>query len=199
MKKFKNWVEKNKEEIETMLYPPTISESMLKEKTSSLKNGEAIVLSLANRFDLDDIIDIQEDCYNGVAPWGRVAVNSELRNKRSSFFLMCHHQEEAIAFIGISMRQDSFHVTNIATRPRYQSQGIGSFLIDVIIDLGKQTNRKRVTLEVRISNGDAQRLYRNLGFQDVRIKKNYYHNNGEDALDMVYLIDEMDAKKHERT
>lgn len=199
MKKFKNWVEKNKEEIETMLYPPTISESMLKEKTSSLKNGEAIVLSLANRFDLDDIIDIQEDCYNGVAPWGRVAVNSELRNKRSSFFLMCHHQEEAIAFIGISMRQDSFHVTNIATRPRYQSEGIGSFLIDVIIDLGKQTNRKRVTLEVRMSNGDAQRLYRNLGFQDVRIKKNYYHNNGEDALDMVYLIDEMDAKKHERT
>ena len=109
-----------------------------------------------------------------------------------------HHQEEAIAFIGISMRQDSFHVTNIATRPRYQSEGIGSFLIDVIIDLGKQTNRKRVTLEVRMSNGDAQRLYRNLGFQDVRIKKNYYHNNGEDALDMVYLINEMDAKKHER-
>lgn len=181
-----------------MLYPPTISESMLKEKTYSLTNGEAIVLSLANRFDLDDIIDIQEDCYNGVAPWGRVAVNSELRNKRSSFFLMCHHQEEAIAFIGISMRQDSFHVTNIATRPRYQSEGIGSFLIDVIIDLGKQTNRKRVTLEVRMSNGDAQRLYRNLGFQDVRIKKNYYHNNGEDALDMVYLINEMDAKKHER-
>lgn len=179
-----------------MLYPPLIKESMLKQKTYSLQNGETIDLSFANQLDLEDIVDIQEDCYNGVAPWGRVAVNSELRNKRSSFFLMCHHQDEAIAFIGISMRQDSFHITNIATRPKYQSQGIGSFLIEVVIDLAEQTDRKRVTLEVRMSNEEAKRLYRNLGFQDVRIKKNYYHNNSEDALDMVYLVNGMEAGKY---
>lgn len=188
---------KNKEEIETMLYPPTITESMLKQTTYSLKNGQIIDISLANRLDLEDIITIQEACYNGVAPWGRVAVNSELRNKRSSFFLMCHHQEVAIAFIGISMRQDNFHVTNIATRPEYQNQGIGSFLIDVIVDLAERTERKRVTLEVRMSNENAKSLYRTLGFKEVRIKRNYYHNNGEDALDMVYLMNEMGPKNNE--
>lgn len=177
-----------------MLYPPLINQSMLKQTTYSLKNGETIYLSLANSLDLDDIIEIQEACYDGIAPWGRVAVNSELRNKRSSFFLMCHHHEVAIAFVGISMRRDNFHITNIATRPEYQNQGLGSFLIDVVVDLAKQTDKNRVTLEVRVSNENAKSLYRTLGFQDVRIKKNYYHNNGEDALDMVYLINEMDAE-----
>ncbi len=175
-----------------MLYPPLINQSMLKHTSYPLKNGRRIDLSLANVMDLEDIVAIQEACYDGEAPWGRVAVNSELRNKRSSFFLMGHDEEIAVAFIGISMRRDNFHVTNIATRPEYQNQGIGSYLIQTVLDLARQLDKKRLTLEVRVSNETAKSLYRTLGFQDGPIKKNYYHNNGEDALDMVYLIEEMD-------
>ncbi len=176
-----------------MLYPPLIDESMLKETTYPLNNGETIDLSIGNAMDLDDIIDIQEACYDGEAPWGRMAVSSELRNKRSSFFLMCHHGEKAVAFIGISMRRENFHVTNIATHPDYQKLGIGTFLLRTVVNLAKQLDRKRLTLEVRVSNEKAKSLYRTLGFRDGGIKKNYYHNNGEDALDMIYLINGTDG------
>ena len=49
-----------------------------------------------------------------------------------------------------------------------------------------------MTLEVRMSNEGAKRLYRKIGFEDGKIKKNYYHNNGEDALDMELNLDKVD-------
>lgn len=176
-----------------MLFPPLIEQNMLRKTTYTLKDGREIRISIATERDAEDIIGIQEACYDGKAPWGRIAVNSELRNKVSSFFLMCHHGGRAIAFIGLSKRHESLHVTNIATLPEYQKQGIASFLIKNAIDLSQKLNKRRVTLEVRISNVTAQSLYRTLGFDDGPIKRNYYHNNGEDALDMIYLIDETDG------
>lgn len=177
-----------------MLFPPLVNQKMLPETSYTLDDGREIQISLATALDSEDIIAIQEACYGGKAPWGRIAVNNELRNKMSSFFLMCHHDDRAIAFIGLSKRHQSLHVTNIATRPEYQKQGIASFLIGAVIAITQKLEKKRVTLEVRMSNVTAQSLYRTLGFEDGQIKRNYYHNNGEDALDMIYLIDETDEK-----
>ena len=46
----------------------------------------------------------------------------------------------------------------------------------------------KVTLEVRVSNTRAQKLYRDIGFVDNGIKKDYYFNDREDALNMVLDI-----------
>ena len=190
LKKFKNWFSNVRKEASAVLFPPLIQEYMIPQDTYELKNGQVAEVGLASVADLDAIIKIQEACYDGVAPWGRIAVNNELRNKGSSFFLMLYHDFKAIAFIGMSARQNRLHVTNIATHPAYQKNGIASFLIKTVIAIAEQLNKDRVTLEVRMSNIEAIRLYRNLGFNDVHIKRNYYHNNGEDALDMVYLLNE---------
>lgn len=176
-----------------MLFPPLVNEEMLVEEIFEIRNGEQLELGLASEADLNAIIRIQEACYNGVAPWGRIAVNNELRSRKSSFFLMLYHNAFAVAFIGLSSRHNSLHVTNIATDPRYQNNGIASFFIERAIDIAKQLEKDQITLEVRMSNEEAKRLYRKLGFDAVRIKQNYYHNNGEDALDMVYLINKMDG------
>jgi ribosomal-protein-alanine N-acetyltransferase len=45
-----------------------------------------------------------------------------------------------------------------------------------------------LSLEVRVSNKDAQRLYRKLGFQSRTIKKGYYTEKNEDAVDMIKRI-----------
>ncbi len=46
-----------------------------------------------------------------------------------------------------------------------------------------------LSLEVRISNQDAQRLYRKLGFQSRKVRKGYYTQTNEDALDMVKFLE----------
>lgn len=193
LKKFRDWLFNRKGESIDVLYPPLINEGMLKEETFELRNGEQLELGIASVNDLGAIIRIQEACYNGEAPWGRIAVNNELRNRKNSFFLMLYHNAYAVAFVGLSSRENSLHVTNIATDPRYQKNGIASFFIQRIIEISEQLEKDEITLEVRMSNEGAKRLYHKLGFKDVRVKRNYYHNNGEDALDMVYFINEMNG------
>lgn len=191
LKKFRNWVTGKKEEVGEMLFQPLVRQEMFPKDSYTLKNQETVDISLANKTDLEDIIAIQEACYEGEAPWGRIAVNNELRNKRTAFFVMCHHGERAIAFIGLSMRHTSLHVTNIATIPEYQKQGIATFLIESVIEVAKELSRTSITLEVRVSNEAAKNLYRKIGFRDDRIKPNYYQNDGEDALDMIYRLEEV--------
>lgn len=41
-----------------------------------------------------------------------------------------------------------------------------------------------MTLEVRVSNHIAQRLYAKFGFQGAGVRKGYYSDNKEDALIM---------------
>lgn len=174
-----------------MLFPPLIDKSMLSQKQYMLRNGEMVEVSFATETDLEAIIQIQKECYNGKPPWGRIAVHNEL-NKRTSFFLISHHAGLPIAFIGISLRHESVHVTNIATIPAYQKHGLATFLIQMAAEIGRKLDRTMMTLEVRMSNEGAKRLYRKIGFQDGKIKRNYYHNNGEDALDMSINLDKMD-------
>ena len=191
LRKFKEWVTGKKDEVDYMLFRPLVDEKMLIQKSYQLENGEMVKISFATNSDLDAIIQIQEACYNGQAPWGRAAVQSELR-KRTSFFLISYHVGLPIAFIGISLRPQSVHVTNIATIPPYQKQGLATFLILLAANIGKKLDRTLMTLEVRMSNEGAKRLYRKIGFEDGKIKKNYYHNNGEDALDMELNLDKVD-------
>ena len=50
---------------------------------------------------------------------------------------------------------------------------------------------KTLSLEVRVSNYQAQRLYRQTGFIDGEIKRHYYLDDHEDALDMVAQLENL--------
>ncbi len=72
----------------------------------------------------------------------------------------------------------------MAILPEYQNQGIGSFLIEAIVRKAQFIEYKKVTLEVRKSNINAQALYLKIGFENVGLKKGYYFGDHEDAIDM---------------
>ena len=92
-----------------------------------------------------------------------------------------HH---IVGFAGIWVMADEAHITNIAVHSRYQRQGIGELLLISIIGLSAQMNASIVTLEVRVSNIPAQRLYQKYGFVEVGTRPGYYTDNREDALIM---------------
>lgn len=62
---------------------------------------------------------------------------------------------------------------------------MGKLLIDEVEKFAIMNDCETLSLEVRLSNTDAQRLYRRLGFSARNIRKNYYTENNEDALDMI--------------
>lgn len=87
-----------------------------------------------------------------------------------------------IGFVGFWILYDEAHVTSIAVRKTYLRRGIGELLLISAIELAAKMKVKIVTLEVRVSNKEAQSLYRKYGFRQVGLRKAYYTDNKEDAM-----------------
>ena len=98
-----------------------------------------------------------------------------------------------VGFAGCWIMADETHITEIATRQQYRSQGIGHLLLVSLIELGIRYKANVATLEVRVSNKSAQLLYEKFGFENVGVRKAYYSDNKEDA----YIMTTPDVKAPE--
>src|SRR5215211_8965990 len=92
--------------------------------------------------------------------------------------------ERLVGYVINSRYVDAWHVMNVAVSPSHQRRGIATQLLEHLFDLTRDDERRGYTLEVRISNADAIRLYEKLGFEPRGIRRGYYTDNREDALIM---------------
>lgn len=90
---------------------------------------------------------------------------------------------EALAGYLICARySEAYHLMNVAVDPDRRRQGVGSTLIDAMLErIGPDAS---VTLEVRVSNAGAIALYERYGFRSVGTRRRYYADTGEDAIIM---------------
>jgi ribosomal-protein-alanine N-acetyltransferase len=77
------------------------------------------------------------------------------------------------------------HVTTIGVDPVYQGQGLGELLLVALFEEAVNRDASRLTLEVRVSNRVAQRLYEKYQMSIQGVRQRYYTDNGEDAWIMV--------------
>jgi ribosomal-protein-alanine N-acetyltransferase len=89
-----------------------------------------------------------------------------------------------VGYAGLWLMTDEAHITTIAVDPDFQGNGIGELLVVALIDRAKQIGARWLTLEVRVTNDVAQRLYEKYTFKEMGIRRRYYSDNGEDALVM---------------
>lgn len=94
-----------------------------------------------------------------------------------------------LGFLVIWHVADELHVLNVATTPEARRRGIGRALMDVAMAYAVEHGVRLVLLEVRRSNEAARRLYRRLGFDETSVRRGYYADNGEDAIEMMRTIE----------
>jgi ribosomal-protein-alanine N-acetyltransferase len=80
---------------------------------------------------------------------------------------------------------DEAHITTIALRTNRRGRGLGELLLASLMEMAYDVRAQRVTLEVRVSNEAAQRLYRKYGFHVEGTRARYYSDNNEDAYIMT--------------
>ena len=88
-------------------------------------------------------------------------------------------------FAGMWVMYEEAHITTIGVDPVYQGQGLGEVLFAALIEEAINRDAVRVSLEVRVSNRIAQRLYEKYGMSVQGTRPRYYTDNGEDAWVMV--------------
>ena len=95
----------------------------------------------------------------------------------------------ALAFLVAWHVADELHVLNIATCPSARRRGLATAVLATSLEYARQQRVRLILLEVRRSNLAALRLYRKLGFTAMGVRRGYYGDNGEDAIEMMLTLD----------
>jgi ribosomal-protein-alanine N-acetyltransferase len=118
-------------------------------------------------------------------PWPDDAYRNELATNRLASYVVARTDDAIVGFAGLWVMVDEAHVTTFAVDPRWRRRGVGERLLLALLDISVARRAREATLEVRLSNMPARRLYEKYGFRPVGIRPRYYSDNGEDALIMT--------------
>jgi [ribosomal protein S18]-alanine N-acetyltransferase len=117
--------------------------------------------------------------------WPEDAYRNELLTNKLATYLVARLDGVVVAFGGIWLMVDEAHITTFAVDPAWRRRSIGERLLVGLFDAAIARRAREATLEVRLSNVAARRLYEKYGFRPVGIRPRYYSDNGEDALIMT--------------
>ena len=133
--------------------------------------------------DVDQVTEIEKATF--VIPWSRDSFLREMEKNAAARYLVIEKQGRIIGYAGAWVILDESHITNIAILESERGKGYGKALTEALMQYISNLGAAYATLEVRVSNTVAQKLYASLGFVKVGKRKRYYEDNGEDAWLMV--------------
>lgn len=135
--------------------------------------------------DIADVIKIEERSFT--SPWSYWIFFQELITPER-FYIVAEVDGELVGYAGLMWVLDEGHITTIAVKQAFRRKGIGSKLLETLIQKAKSLNLSFLTLEVRESNKAAQKLYEKFGFKIEGVRKKYYTRPQEDALIMTLYL-----------
>ena len=131
---------------------------------------------------VDEVSEVEKECF--YTAWTKQDFIKEMTENKLAVYFIAVSEGKIIGYAGMWHIIDEGHITNIAVLPEYRRHKVGSALVQKLVDTAKQRNMTGLTLEVRIGNIAAQKLYSNYGFKAEGIRKKYYSDTGEDAVIM---------------
>lgn len=135
-------------------------------------------MTLADYEEIKDILLEEFDNF-----WKPSILESELKSENSKY-IVAKENGKIVGFAGLWFSPIDAEITNIVTKKSERKRGIGTLLLDKLIEMAKEANRDNISLEVNENNVAAGILYENAGFEIAGIRKNYY-NGKENAIIMT--------------
>ncbi len=136
---------------------------------------------------IEDIFEVEKLSFK--IPWSKQSITDEFVNNQTAIYYCAVTGEKAVGYAGMWQVLDEGHITNIAVHPEFRQSGLGSMLMEALLEEAQKRGIIALTLEVRKSNYSAQGLYRKYGFSDGGTRKRYYADNNEDAIIMWKRMD----------
>jgi len=138
------------------------------------------MIRLWNEGDIGIIERIEKECFD--VPWTLNMLISEYANPLYKC-LVYEQDGKILGYIGFFIISGQIDIGNVAVRPGCRRQGVAKKLVASLIDFSVREEIKDISLEVRLSNVPAIKLYENFGFKKEGLRKKYYEGM-EDALIM---------------
>ena len=97
-----------------------------------------------------------------------------VQNKPFHYGIIIEENNQMVGYLIGQMIFEMSDLYYVAVHPNYRSKGYGNLLVEQFINEACQNDGDTMSLEVRISNQAAIRLYEKCGFISVGIRQRYY-------------------------
>ncbi|MGE4215335.1 MAG: ribosomal protein S18-alanine N-acetyltransferase [Anaerotignaceae bacterium] len=131
---------------------------------------------------IDEVLAVEETCFH--IPWTRADFHREINENKMAIYRVAVINGKIVGYAGMWHVVNEGQITNVAVLPEYRRYGIGNALMEEFIKIAQDYEMIGITLEVKMSNLPAQRLYTKFGFKPEGFRKNYYKDTNEDAIIM---------------
>ncbi len=132
---------------------------------------------------LDDLAEvIRLDHASFSLPWPESSFRFEIEKNECSRCWGALLDSKIVGIMVAWLIVDEIHIATFAVDPAYRRQGIAQKLLAHTLIDGLRSGGVKGFLEVREGNLAARKLYEKFGFENVGIRKNYYKDNGENAV-----------------
>ena len=146
------------------------------------------IMSLSNtcvrRYVPDDkysVLMLEAEAFNEHNPYEYIGFYEVFRDG----FFVCVQNGDVVGFVvGYALSESEGHIFSIAVSAAHRNQGIAELLLDHICTYFLFKGLQKASLEVRVSNAPAIKLYKKSGFSAAWIESNYYAD-GEDGYVMM--------------
>ncbi|MCR4740335.1 MAG: ribosomal protein S18-alanine N-acetyltransferase [Lachnospiraceae bacterium] len=131
--------------------------------------------------EVDEVCRLEEETFS--MPWKKKDFLEMIENDHMCYLVVLK-DERVIAGAGIREIVGDIEITNVAVKKDFRNRGIGTMLINAVIDKGHEMGGGDFTLEVRAGNEAAIALYEKAGFKTEGVRKDFYERPVEDGLIM---------------
>ncbi len=132
--------------------------------------------------DIEEVLVIEKDLFGD--HWSYDNFLYEIKDNEFATMYKLVLDEKIIGYVGYMRLYERAEITSIAVKREYQSKGYGKMLLEFVLDLAKKEGSEVISLEVRVDNKKALRLYEKYGFITMR-KRSHYYSDGTDAFEMA--------------
>ncbi|MFD2760295.1 ribosomal protein S18-alanine N-acetyltransferase [Lentibacillus juripiscarius] len=141
-----------------------------------------LMIRKVDRTDIDGVMEVERLSFS--VPWPKDIMVQELAENTHAHYFGMFVDGKMVGYAGMWHVIDDAQITTIAVIPDFRGQKLGEKLFLYVMQEAVRMGAKRLSLEVRVSNVAAQRMYRKFGLVPGGVRKNYYTDNQEDAIVM---------------
>ncbi len=131
--------------------------------------------------DVEAVSEIEHEAFS--MPWSAEDF-LEMVEADYAHYYVAESNGRIVGCCGVRNLMGEGEITNVVVAASYRRQGIGRQMLEYLLREVKTLGIGDCTLEVRVSNTPAIRLYESLGFHGEGVRPRFYEKPVEDALIM---------------
>lgn len=137
------------------------------------------------RRDMDEVLNIEKEVAE--VPWREEEFLASMR-QRNCIGMVAEHDQKIVGFMIYELHKSRLRILNFAVSPHQQRKGVGTQMIQRLVDKLSQQRRREIAIELRETNLAAQFFFKDQNFKAVQVARGHFSDTEEDAYIMRFRL-----------